>query len=198
MKTITVNLYEFNELNKEAKKKAIEDWRKYSQETGDYLFCFNDQCTEKAEEKGFFETKFQWSLSWSQGDGLSFSAKKYNNLESLFLEILGKGKEKTSKLLAENCTIIIKGNNGHYCFASKSDIDLYIENYNSSINCVNINNIDKVIEKVLHKLEDIYINLCKELEKYGYDDIKYQDSDEAIIETIQCNEYDFTENGEIY
>jgi hypothetical protein len=45
------------------------------------------------------------------------------------------------------------------------------------------------------KLEQIYCDVCEELETRGYNEIEYQYSDECIIEDIQCNEYEFTKQG---
>lgn len=197
MKTIEIKLYKFSELSKEAKQTAIENWRKSNWESGDFLHFFEEDCNEQISEAGFESPAVSYSLSYSQGDGLSFKADKYNKLSELFLKHLGQGKEKTAELLAENCTQILKGNNGRYCFASKNDIDLYFENYSSSIN-TDMVNCQKVLDKVLKDLENIYIELCKNLENQGYKQIKFENSDEYIIETIEVNDYDFTEDGEIY
>ena len=193
MRIIETKAYEFNELSEEAKEKAIEEFR-----SGKYIHLdfFNDCCVEKLEDLGFVNPKLQYSLSYCQGDGLSFSAEKYTKFEELYLKQLGKGKEKTAKLLAENTTFICEGNQGNYCFAHVSDIDIYIENYTSSMN-TNLENIDKVVSDVLEDLQGIYMEICNELEKEGYEDIEYQLSDESIIEDIICNDYEFTEEGNL-
>ena len=198
MKTIDIKLYKFEELSEEAKQTAIEKYRENQWEHGEFLIFFEEYCNEKIQEEGFKNPKVQYSLSNCQGDGLSFSADGYDKLEELFINELGKGKEKTAKILAENCEVKITGNSGRYCFASKSDIDLYLENYSSSINVLNTNNIDIVISKVLAALEDKYISLCEELEKDGYNEIDHENSDEYITESIKANEYDFTEDGRQY
>jgi len=195
MRVIETRAYKFNELSKEAKDKAIEEHREWEWAHGEYLHFFTEDCEEHAKELGFTDCKFQYSLSCSQGDGLSFSAENYEGLEKLFLNELGKGKGNTAKILAENCTVEIKGNNGRYCYASENDVELYIENYTSSINCTNIDNIEDVVSGVESELKTIYMDLCRKLEKQGYDEIDYQNSDECISETIESNEYEFTEDG---
>ena len=190
MKTIKIKLYSFNELSETAKNNAIEKWRNDSEI---FLDFFNDDCVNLASEKGFKDIELQYSLSYCQGDGLSFSAQSYDNLENLFLQVLGKGKEKTAKIISESCNLKIKSNNGHYCYASKSDVDIYLD---YSIN--DSENIENVVNQVLELLQDEYLELCSEMEKNGYNEIEYQLSDEAISETLQVNDYDFTEEGEIY
>jgi hypothetical protein len=194
-KVIETTVFKFEELNDEAKQFAIEKYRNTERDGSGFVDQFTPDCVEAAKEAGFEEPEFAYSLSYSQGDGLSFKAKKYNKLVDLFKEVLGPGKDKTAQLLADNMTQVYKGNNGHYCYAAKSDIDIYLENWTSSINVLNTERIDEVVGKVLAKLEDIYIELCAKLEKQGYTEIEYRDSDEAITETIIANEYDFEEDG---
>jgi hypothetical protein len=193
MKTIEIKLYNFAELSREAKQKAIEAWRNTTYETGDILHFFSDTCDVAIKEAGFTDPKVQYSLNSCQGDGLSFYASDYNKVEDLLNEVLGAGKSKTASLLSDNYDIKISGNTGnHYCFASTSDIDIYLEHPEDTPH------IDKVFAKVCEKLEGIYMDLCRELENNGYADIEYQLSDTAIIENIEANEYDFTEDGKSY
>lgn len=197
MKTIEIKLYKFNELSEQAQKIAIEKEQKYQYENSDLLFMFNEDIVEQAKKKGFVNPKFQYSLNNCQGDGLSFSFEKYEHLKDLFIKHLGKGKEKTAQLLEDNCTLKASGNNGHYCYASKSDVDLYLENYTSAIN-TNCENINSVVSLVLSELENIYIDFCKQLEKKGYAEIDYLTSCNTCKENLIANYYDFTEDGSIY
>lgn len=45
------------------------------------------------------------------------------------------------------------------------------------------------------KFNEEYVSLCQELEKYGYAEIEYQLSDEALTENIEANEYEFYADG---
>ena len=58
--------------------------------------------------------------------------------------------------------------------------------------------IHEIVSKVESKLKDLYIDLCNQLEKQGYDDIEYQYSDEYITETLTENDCYFTIDGKIY
>jgi hypothetical protein len=189
MKTIEIKLYSFEELSKEAQEKALNKWN----ENGDsvYMDFFYENCVEEAKEHGFVNPVINYSLSYSQGDGLSFKADGYNNLEALFIETLGQGKEKTAKLLADNCRLICQGNTGRYAYSSSSDIDLYFD-ANTNTNNKNINS---AVNEALKSLTDIYLALCKKLEKQGYDEIEYQQSEESFKETCQANDYTFEVNG---
>lgn len=193
MRTETLEIFEFEELSKEAKEVAIESYRQRQYESGDSVPFFADNCKERAEELGFIEPEFTYSLSWSQGDGLSFSAERYEKLEELFIEVLGESKSKTAKLIAEQCDVKVQMNSGYYCYAAKSDIDLYFD-FMSPLG-IDHDNIDEIVTKVREKLEDIYMDLCRQLEKDGYAELEYEASDEAITETILCNEYEYLKNG---
>jgi len=190
MKTIRIKIYKFEELSQEAQSNAIEQWRDRQDVCLDF---FNENSIEQINEAGFYDDiKLQYSLGYSQGDGLSFSCKRieWKTIEPLFTEVLGQGKEKTAKLIFEYCSFICKGNDGRYCFASKNDIDFTFENYNREYQ-----NIKEVVGNVLTKIENKYLELCKQLEKQGYSEIEYQQSDEAIKETILANDYEFTKDG---
>jgi hypothetical protein len=189
MRTIRTKVYQFNELNENAKENAIE-WYKKDQEI--FLDFFNEDAKEQIENAGFKgNIQIQYDLSYSQGDGLSFSCDYYDKLNELFTEFLGHGKQKTIDCLINNCSFKLKGNNGRYCYASKSDLDFYLDNYYVKSQ----ENIDEIITQVRQKLEDLYIDLCKDLESQGYKEIEYQYSDEYIIENIISNEYEFTAEG---
>ena len=196
MRIAEVKVFKFEELSETAKQVAIKKQRRVENESSTFVDQFTPDCVEAAKEAGFEEPKFQYSLSYSQGDGLSFSAKRYNKLEDVFKEVLGPGKDKTAKLLADNMTQVFTGNKGHYAYASKNQVDIYMENWTSSINVTNTNRIDEVVAKVLAKVEDIYMDLCSKLEKQGYDELEHMDSDVYLTDIIVANEYEFTEDGE--
>jgi hypothetical protein len=192
MKTIEIELYKFTELSENAKSAAIEKEKENSEI---FLDFFSDDCNEQISENGFKgNIKLQYSLSYCQGDGLSFSCDYFDNLNALFVEILGTEKQKTIDCIINNISFKCDGNNGRYCYAHRNDINLELDNYYVKSS----SNLDDVISKVESKLRDIYIDLCKQLEKQGYNDIEYQYSDESIIETLIINDYDFTIDGLMY
>lgn len=195
MKIVEVKVFKFEELNDAAKAVAIAHQRKVENESSLFVEQFTPDCVEAAKEAGFEEPDFQYSLSYSQGDGLSFKAKRYSKLVDVFKEVLGPGKDKTAQLLADNMTQVFKGNDGRYAYAHKNQVDIYLENWTSSINVVNTNRIDEVVAKVLAKTEDIYMELCDKLEKQGYAELENMNSDEYLKDTIIANEYEFEEDG---
>lgn len=195
MKTIEINLYKFAELSKDAQENAISNYRSNQWANGDNLYFFSENCTERLKNMGFINPTVQYSLSSSQGDGLSFSADGYSKMRDIVLSVFGAHHPKIADFITDNLTIKISGNTGYYCYASKSDIDVYLDVYAS---CNETPLIDDAIEKVQASLTDIYLNICEELEKDGYSEIEHEDSDEFISESLIANEYDFTAEGELY
>jgi len=189
MRTIKTNLYEFHELSKVAQETAIEKQRNNDV----FLDFFNDDCIEQIIASGFKgNVNLEYSLSYSQGDGLSFSCDYFDNLNALFVEILGTEKQKTIDCIINSCSFKNKGNNSRYCYANRNDVNFELDNYYVKSST----NLENLISQVETKLRDLYINLCKELEKQGYKDIEYQNSDECIIDFFNSNEIEFYENGE--
>jgi hypothetical protein len=185
----TIQVYNFNELSQEAKQTAINNFRDNYEINLDF---FNDEAKEIISERGFKgNIKLQYSLSNSQGDGLSFGCDYFDSqkLHEIFVEVLGSGKDKTIETIINECSFSLIGNNGRYCYAHENDLD-FCFTYN-----IYAPNIEEVVGKVKEKLTEIYLDLCKELENIGYNEIEYQYSDEYISEILEINEYEFLENG---
>ena len=49
--------------------------------------------------------------------------------------------------------------------------------------------------KLDEEFNNLYVEICKKAEKVGYAEIEYQESEEAIAETMEANEDDFLEDG---
>jgi len=187
----TINVYSFNELSETAKQKAIKDYLNNDNFVYELDF-FKDDIENQLKEKNIGMTDLTYSLSYSQGDGLSFSSEFdvafYVN--KCFTELSEKRKSILVDLIHK---IESTKNNGHYCYASKKDIEI-IPNYND-LSDYKHTNIYKYINKLETYIQDLYMDLCKDFENQGYKEIKYQSSVEYISETLIINEYEFLENG---
>ena len=192
MRTIRVKIYKFAELNDAAKEVAIQDQR--NDPFNAPLDFFNDNAVEQINEAGFKgKVNLSYSLSYCQGDGLSFSCEYFDKLNDLFIEVLGPGKQKTIDTIINNCSFSNSGNSGHYSYASRNDIRFEFDDYSGTKYLIH-----SIVAKIEDKLQDLYLALCSELEDQGYDEISYYDSDECISENLIDNDYDFLENGKIY
>lgn len=184
--TKTITLYQLSELSDSAKDRAISDWRNAT----DYveLSFFNDECVDNAKEAGFDNAKVQYSLGYCQGDGVSFSAEI--DVKKFILLARPNMSHARAQIIASNCQYVSTGNSGRYCFAHKNDVDLYLDSNK------NMPNIEAVVSDALSIIEDAYMDLCRDFEKDGYAEIENQNSDEYITDTLEANNYEFTEDGE--
>ena len=166
VKQVPVSVYEFSELSKEAKEKAIKDWY----ELEDYPFLSED-LTEllkiKLQENGIEEIdglKLYYSLSYSQGDGAMFIGRfKYKDIE-----------------------VKISSNSNHYSHSKTANFQYFDENGED---------IDE--NETTKEFESLYHNICKEIEKEGYEIIDYRMTDEEFAEHCESNGYNFYENGKM-
>lgn len=182
MKTKTVNIYTFEELSKEAKEKAISMYI----QNNDYYFL-SDILEERLQEllkensiedlndtskAGTKKTRVYYSLLCYQGDGAMF--------EGSFLF-----KFKDIEYIAS-----VK-HSGHYYHYNSKNIDI-TRNDNEDIE-ENYTDIEKYFN-------NIYIDICKQLEKEGYSFIENEDNEDNednIKENFEQNNYYFLENGDM-
>jgi hypothetical protein len=208
MKTITLNTYKFSELSEEAKEKAINKWRE-------------DECSYTPyyiEEANSSFEKFAdlFSINWKNIDYEESWRNNYDlNFDDNVLNLTG---QRLATYLWNNYkTDLFKGK--YYSLWSKTDISYehYKDGYpvlkkrRSNIfldNCCVLTGVcydDDLLSPIyefLNKPKDINIetllndciySLCHSVSS----EIEYQNSDEAITETIEANDYDFYDTGEL-
>lgn len=179
METRSYNVYKFNELPDEAKAKALENLRDINTD-GDYWHNWIlEDWTEKLETLGYESAKINYTGFWSQGDGASFSCTV--NLEKwLTVKKLKTKYAKELKLSQETGDNIVITNAGHYCHEFMMSIDS--DNLSDELESL-------ILEDARDQARSIYSQLkkCYELLQ----------TDQAIIEIIKANDYDFTINGKI-
>jgi hypothetical protein len=174
MKTITktFNIYKFSELSEDAKQNVL---------------------TKNID----INTSFQWwESTYEDATNIGLKLKGFD---------LDRNRHATGEFIesAENCAHKIESEHGDTCETYKtakaylSERDELINNWEKDENGdildtweldEQLDELDKQFLKDI--LEDYSIMLQKEYE--------YLYSDKAIIETIESNDYNFTEEGEIY
>ena len=82
-----------------------------------------------------------------------------------------------------------------YCVADNTDI---ISEWEWDLECAGIENIDyNTLNKFESLVIDMFTELCKTYEEWGYD-FFYEISDEEMSETCEANGWEFDEDGELY
>lgn len=176
MRKETINIYKFNELDIKIQDKVIEKFR----ENNDYPTLSEDlteECKYQLNEHNIEiidKLKVYYDLSYTQGSGTMF-----------------EGKFKWDKYYAT-----IK-QSGHYYHYNSKDITLELIDEPDELTDKEYDYYIKQHNKDYDEFNDIYVSICKGLEKYGYNQIEYEDSEESIKEMIDSNDYEFYDNGEI-
>jgi hypothetical protein len=170
MKTVSINIYKFNELSEESKQKAL-----------DHLFDLN--------------VDYNW---WED---------MYEDAKEIGLKITSSDTERkdiTGEFNLSACEVAqnILNNHGETCETYKTASN-FLDEWNpifadymneSSENYESSDSESKMIDLETDFLNSLLQDYLIMLE-HDYD---YRTSSEAIIESIEANDYDFTEDGELY
>jgi|SRR5579872_125824 len=197
-KTVEITTYSFDELDDAAKEKAREWFREGMYE------C--DQLSELLEQDlgyyGFDGFKCYFSLNYCQGDGVDFEGVVDIG------EIMKAGDEgnistlKDASEYQELCDAIRKAEAHEFEISAEIKHEGHYHHYNSMRVEVELHgevrftNEHLALQDELQRTLSQYASwVSKQLEKLGYEDIEYQNSDEVVDENIRINEYAFTKSG---
>lgn len=193
METITkkYDVYNFNELDKEAKQKVLE---KLYDINIDYEWYENDCIYDEiAKDYGLVIDMFQVNFDLDRGSYVAFETynhgRKENYIKGIYIDnyktffkkanLNIKLKRIKQEIAEENIEI----DHNHY---AGSRIDNYIEDVGN----ITITELESLETCLRDFLEEILDQL-----KAQYN---YATSEEAIIETIEANEYTFLKDGTIF
>lgn len=166
--TTTYTVYKFDDLDKEAQERALDWFREHEE----YPFLYEDM---------------QYKLE----ELLKQHKVRYDDAPTVYYSLSwcqGDGAMFEGRVYWRQYTIDIKQSGNYYHYNSK----------NFDINLTNGNNISmETYERVEREFNELYVDICGELERYGYAQIDYILSEEAIKETIDANEYEFYKDGRL-
>lgn len=194
MRTITTEVYKFEELDEETQERVIENNRDINVDYQWWDFIYDD-VKKIGKILGINIKNIYFSRFYSQGDGACFegsysyakeSVKKIKEYAPLDEELHKIAKDLY--LLQKNHFYRLSANvehSGHYYHEFCTNITVYDDDYYD----ISDDTIEGMKEILRSFMQWIYSILEKEC--------NYLTSDEAIKETIIANEYEFTEEGEI-
>ena len=184
-------LYTFDELSTQAKEKAITSF----QEDDSYLDYdwYQDTVDDFKtilELIGYYNIECYFSGFWSQGDGACFAAK-FGREKRCLQKVKSYCTEKEILDIVEQIQSEIPlheeyeiKHSGHYCHEYCTNVYYLGDN-----------------EKA-EQLNERFLELSRQLMRILYRKLKdqyyYLNSDEAIIEYIKANDYEFTEDGKLH
>lgn len=197
MKTITQEIFSFDELSEEAKQVALEQFSDINTDHNWYEFIYDDFKEQLKENTLFVAEKIYFSGFYSQGDGAMFEGSFLVNDDSDIKLLNQYFKPRIVKLIKKGLiTLTINFNHyGHYCHEKsyQNDFDLFIS-YDKKFT----ENISKEIHEAEDKITEDYEILCKDLYRDLEEEYDFQSEAEQIAETIRINEYEFFKNGKQY
>jgi len=166
MKKININVYEYAELSKKAQEKALANWQK----NNDMPFLqsmLNDECGQLIKDYGITCTSNHPDCLYS-----------LSNCQ-------GDGLMFTGSFFWKEYSIKIK-HSGRYYHSNSKSIEITKEVDGQEI---------EAPEADTAAFEAIYQEICKKLEKQGYQLIEDEQSEAHFIEECNSNEWTFEENG---
>lgn len=187
-----VKVFSFGQLSGDVKEKVIEDYRKDMYIDFDWFIENHKSVAEDGH--GFTDVNWRYSLSYSQGDGASFTGgvdiekflkahkltKKYGELLKRFndgdLHIEFTLRERDSHYVHENTVAV--------------DYDLYMND-----DRLDEDKYSKMAEDLVIDIDAVRVGLCADFEKAGYEYIDDEQSDERITDNILTNEYEYLADG---
>lgn len=205
--TVEYNVYKFNELSDKAKNN-VKQWYLEGREP----FIFTEDCEMDLENLfGKNDLRVQYSLGYCQGDGFNIYGEveaeailkcleNHNGGTQLeqFENVLTDKEKRTILHYAEECGAIKFPMNNRYCYCIVDYADIaedweYQLDYYSGYKNIN----KEVLKKFESMVHEIFKELCRSYEKYGYE-FFYEISDKDLEEICEANGYEFLENGEVF
>ena len=189
----------YGELSAAAKARARDCWHEkgwtWDEWDSDQLTEFFKQ--ELDQEWGIDETELTWSLGYCQRDGVSFTASL--NLDKVAAKIDTVAEIVRQAELLEAAagwqyspewTASIKG--------GSVDVQCCAMDYDDpSRDAQRV--LDELASAMEAELEQVYKQACRRLEKLGYAEIEYHQSDEYLDGELTANDlYLFTAEGEFH
>ena len=198
MREKTIKLYQFDELSDKAKETAIKKLYGINIDYGWWEFVYED-VKEIGKLMGIDISNIYFSGFSSQGDGACFVGN-YEYRKNSVKDVIAFAPKNTELHnivrglfdLQKTCFYQIRANikhSGHYSHEYCTNINVSFENWYSQQDFYDQDKENSLTELLRDFMRWIYRGLEKEYE--------YLTSEEAIIENIHCNEYEFTENGEL-
>jgi len=166
--------------------------RKYLIERTVYSF---DELSSEAKEHaitGLTENDYMSYLLGSMEDyltellrGQKITYKDMPNIQYSLNYCQGDGAMFEGVIYYKSYTITVKHEGFHSHYNSKN------------INIESTKTGKDASQKVYDQFNDVYVNICQELAKFGYSKIEYASSEEYISELCEINEYEFTKYGNL-
>lgn len=194
MREVTQKVYSIKELEAKAKEVALTKLREIHD--NDVSFVVEDW-TDILNAFGFQDTDIFYSVSWSQGDGASFTAARWEYPKGLVAKIASEYPNiKYLNELAKLTTEMFKGagysaifqvTRTSYRYSHENTVSTEKHPYSTEIN-------DRAMLSAKHLVQSICRSIYADLRK----ELEYQSTEEYLTEFAQANDYEFLQDGSIF
>ena len=190
MRTITYNVYEFDELPEDLKTLAINKQKEGNSEIWDWTYAEDvlSDWREALNAQGFIDPEIAYTGFWSQGDGASFTCK-HIDLQVLgdYLGLWPVGKEKTYKSLLDNIdwNAYVSRHNHHYVHEHTINVRLSIPFVYEHSKAWH--KLSQFFDDIEDAINEHICDVSKQIYKTLEDDYYYYQDDEFIEQYIKDN-----------
>jgi hypothetical protein len=212
MRTIEVNLYQFDELSDEAKGKARDWFRELEAQDFDAYgelwepaeaaakllgITFAKTAVNLVSGKTRYESDIRYSGFSSQGDGASFVGS-YEYAKGSTKAVRKEFPEDADLHAIADALAAIQRKHGYLLTADISQSGSYVHKYTMDVEVSKRSNMATLESEDTH-MHDAILESMRDFAQWIYDGLRdeyeYCQSDEAVDEGIRANEYEFTEDG---
>lgn len=198
MKTITKEfiIYEYSDIlsNEDLKQKILQKHYDINTNFDWYDYILEDWKT-KLEAIGFINPEINFTGFYSQGDGASFTCE--------YIDIKEIAIHSELFIAREINALYALWNNGYIEAAIKRITHHYYHKYtitnefNDGQMLIKWTHLQKIVNRLREYIDNLILTLSDAIYKQLETEYEYLTSDEAILETIQANNYEFYEDGSI-
>lgn len=204
--TKTLDIYSIEDVkkNEELKELVLEKNRDINVDNNYWFDDTLETWKERLREYGFIDPDIRFSGFWTQGDGASFTSK------DVYLDLYLKAFRPTAysdrqiKLFLDlirsydvvEFYVVRRDNRYVHEYTTSVWYDEYLDKFNR---CPRLQRfLIQFIEYLRAYMQDKIEELNREIYKDLNDEYGYLESDEAVMEALEANGYEFTEDGRIY
>lgn len=192
MKTISFNVYSFNELSEKAKQVAIENIRQSYYEDNDFAEWAVDDCClfEPLQEElqNMFGENYDFPLIKNTRGIIFFSTDR-----DWFLDC-----EDAMKITNDKQFLLWLGIDNTLEGLEDISFNIYTPSGRNSDTSIEFEDFDSKFEDLIESAENKFDDHVQDILRRIQSDIEYRYTDEAIMEDISNDDTKFLENGEVY
>lgn len=198
MKTININIYQFSELSEDAKQVAIEDWRNVLTDEDSYFYEYvYEDAKTIANIIGIDIDKIYYSGFYSQGDGACFVGS-YCYAKGSVGKVRDYAPEDVELHYITDRLYEVQKRNFYGLEANVKHVGRYYHEHCTRITVEHNTGHRDVSEDTEEAISECLRDFMRWIYKQLENAYEYSISDEAIIESIENNEIEFTEEGTVY